>query len=92
MQITEQISNWLNHWFSEEITVDNFTVNDAKTQITAVVPTHAKEGSIQLVAFSGVKVSAATPLSLVGPAVTSISPKPVKMAKQLQLQEPTWTW
>ena len=71
--------------FSEEITVDNFTVNDAKTQITAVVPTHAKEGSIQLVAFSGVKVSAATPLSLVGPAVTSISPKPVKNGETITI-------
>lgn len=71
--------------FSEEITVDNFTVNDAKTQITAVVPTHAKEGSIQLVAFSGVKVSTATPLSLVGPAVTSISPKPVKNGETITI-------
>lgn len=71
--------------FSEEITVDNFTVNDAKTQITAVVPMHAKEGSIQLVAFSGVKVSAATPLSLVGPAVTSISPKPVKNGETITI-------
>ena len=71
--------------FSEEITVDNFTVNDAKTQITAIVPTHAKEGSIQLVAFSGVKVSAATPLSLVGPAVTSISPKPVKNGETITI-------
>ncbi|MEA4852145.1 MAG: glycan-binding surface protein [Paludibacter sp.] len=71
--------------FSEEITVDNFTVNDAKTQITAVVPTHAKEGSIQLVAFSSVKVSAATPLSLVGPAVTSISPKPVKNGETITI-------
>lgn len=71
--------------FSEEITVDNFTVNDAKTQITATVPTHAKEGSIQLVAFSGVKVSAATPLSLVGPAVTSISPKPVKNGETITI-------
>lgn len=71
--------------FSEEITIDNFTVNEAKTQITAVVPMHAKEGSIQLVAFSGVKVSAATPLSLVGPAVTSISPKPVKNGETITI-------
>ncbi|MPM71974.1 hypothetical protein SDC9_118946 [bioreactor metagenome] len=60
-------------------------MNDAKTQITAVVPTHAKEGSIQLVAFSSVKVSAATPLSLVGPAVTSISPKPVKNGETITI-------
>ena len=71
--------------FAEEITVDNFTVNAAKTQITATVPVNAKEGSIQLVAFSGVKVDAATPLSLVGPVVTSISPKPVKNGETITI-------
>lgn len=64
--------------FADEITVDNFTVNTAKTQITVNVPANTKEGSLKLVAFSGVEVTVTTPLSLIGPAITSITPNPVK--------------
>lgn len=64
--------------FADGITVDNFTVNTAKTQITANVPANTKEGSIKLVAFSGVEVEVTTPLSLISPAITSITPNPVK--------------
>ncbi len=63
--------------FPDNLKVETFTLNGAKTEITAVVPATAKEGKVKLVAFSGVEISS-TDLQLIGPAITSVSPNPVK--------------
>jgi len=64
--------------FTENITVENFTVNTEKTIITVTVPAMAKEGKVKLIAFSGVKIESGANLTLVGPSITAVAPNPVK--------------
>lgn len=72
--------------FFDAVVIDNFTINEAKTQLTVAVPDNVKEGLLKLIAYSGVEVLTATDLTLVGPAVTSIAPSPVKNGNQLTIQ------
>lgn len=71
--------------FPDNIEVGQFTVNAAKDQLTVTVPEQAKEGNIQLVAFSGVKVDVSSNLALVGPAITAIAPNPAKNTGKLTI-------
>ena len=71
--------------FPEALNVETFTVNEAKTDITVEVPAMAKEGKIKLVAFSGVEVESIETLRITAPAITSISPNPVKNGKNLTI-------
>lgn len=71
--------------FSDNLKVSEFTVNAEKTQITVNVPETAKEGTLKMVALSGVEVEYADELKLVGPAVTGIAPAPVKNGAMLTI-------
>lgn len=71
--------------FAEGIDVGAFTINTAKTQIDVTVPDDVKEGKLKLIAHSGVEVESSTLLSLVGPAVSSIAPSPVKNGEDLTI-------
>jgi len=68
--------------FSDNLKVETFTVNSEKTEISAIVPETVKEGIVKLVAYSGVEISSEE-LKLVGPAITSINPNPVKNGNTL---------
>jgi len=69
--------------FMDAISVETFTVNADKTIITITVPDNAKEGKLNLVAHSGVKIESAAVLTLVGPAISSVAPNPVKNGASL---------
>lgn len=71
--------------FSDNLKVSEFTVNAEKTQITVNVPETAKEGTLKMVALSGVEVEYADELKLVGPAVSAIAPAPVKNGAMLTI-------
>ena len=73
------------------IEVSVFDVNEAKTEITAVVPERtqfekdADQGDLKLVAFSGVEVTY-DDLQLVAPAISGVSPNPAKNKETLTIE------
>ncbi|MDR0814796.1 MAG: glycan-binding surface protein [Bacteroidales bacterium] len=66
-----------------EILVSDFTVNDAKTQITVTVPEETESGNVKLVAFSEVEVNRT--LTLTAPAITTIAPNPAKNGENITI-------
>lgn len=68
------------------LTVTEFTVNSAKTEITATVPATVKEGKLKIVAKSNVQLVTVAPLTLVSPTVSSTSPIPVKNGNNITIK------
>ena len=72
------------------IEVTGFIINEAKTEIKAVVPQKteinaiAGKGNLKLIAFSGVEVTY-DDLKLVAPVITGISPNPAKNRETLTI-------
>lgn len=60
-------------------------VSQSATELVVVVPANAVKGKLKLVAISGVEVSTAQELNLVLPAVTALSPNPIKHGENLTL-------
>lgn len=63
-----------------------FTVNAAKTAITAVLPNAVKDGAIVLTTYSGIAINAATNLVVASSTVSSITPAPVKNGAELTIK------
>lgn len=71
--------------FAEDISVEEFSVNAANTEITVTVPELVKEGVVKLVAFSGVEVESEE-LKLIGPTIETLTPNPVKNGASLEIK------
>jgi len=63
--------------FEGNVGTRNF-VSKTATKIEVNVPANANDGTIKLIAFSGVSVSSLETLTLVAPTISSIAPNPVK--------------
>lgn len=63
-----------------------FTVNTAKTAITATLPSNVKDGTIILTTYSGIAINVTTNLVVASPGITSITPNPVKNGSELTIK------
>ena len=76
---------------STNIEVSEFAINEAKTEITVVIPQRTqidatlKKGDLKFVAFSGVEVTY-NDLSLVAPEIGKVSPDPAKNGEILLIE------
>ena len=61
------------------------TVNAEKTVITVKVPLVAKEGVVKLITYSGLEILSSTPMKLIAPTITSVSPMLVKNGETLTI-------
>jgi hypothetical protein len=71
--------------FGGDKKMTTFTVNQSFTTITVAVPTDAKDGTIKLIAKSGVEIVNATPLTMLMPTELAVSPLTVKNGKTLTI-------
>ncbi len=69
---------------NDEYEIEEFTINEEKTQITFTLPTEVPDGDIYLVALSGVEIEAGV-LSTVKPSNIVLSPLPVKNGAELTI-------
>ena len=63
-----------------------FTVNTAKTTITATLPSNVKDGTIILTTYSGIAINVTTNLVVASPGITSITPNPVKNGSEMTIK------
>ena len=71
--------------FGGGILPDSYVINDSYTSITVTVPINARDGSVVLTSFSGVRVFSETELVMLMPTITSVTPNPVKVREEITI-------
>lgn len=70
--------------FAGDVSVTEFAVNDANTEIKVTVPATAQEGTVKLITFSGVEIESQE-LEMVAPSIQALTPNPVKNGSSLKV-------